>query len=326
MQGKSRRKARVAVFAVLLAALGVIGIGSVYAASANAAPTTVTGTTRITDRPDSGHGGVWAYDTMDRTLTVTVAADQTGVPAGSTKYSATITDRGSFAAITGALTPNQATAGLKIAHGVPGTVNGTYALTVVAPSTDTLTGVIPAVENDNFSTTGAGFVTTGNWPVQAFASPTGVVVTGGAYEWDYQTFPPACSQKWVDSSTNGDGNLAADGNVTGALCPVTFPYGGNAHYVAPTREIVNFRSSLSAWYLFKIKGPGPINGHMGWVHALGGGVVNTGVYSGLEGGVSGHGYSVTYTPVTGQGSVTALPNSHGGYVFFITNQPQTAAA
>jgi hypothetical protein len=328
MQGKRRNRARAAAFAVLLTALGMLGIGAI-AAQANAVtvPTTAHAVTHITDRPDNGHGGIWAYDTMDRTLDVTLVSPQpASVPVGSLEYNVTIADKGSFSSIVGALTPNQAVAGVKIAHGVKGSISGTYSLTAVAPAADTLTGVVPATENDNFVSNGAGFVSTGDWAKQAFATPVGVTVTGGAYEWDYQTFPPACSQKWVDSSTNGDGALAADGNITGALCPVTFPYGGHANYVAPTRETVHFKSSLPSWYMFRIVGPGPINGHMGWVHAQGGGVDNVGVYSGLEGGVGGHGYTASYTPVTGQGSTTPLPNSHGGYVFFVTNQPQTAAA
>lgn len=310
-----------------VAASGIaVGVGGNVA---HASSTTVTAVTNIVNRPDNGNGGTWAYDgsktaPLQRTLTVTVAADQAGVANGFTKFDATITDKGSFTTVLGALAPNQVVPGVKIAHQVKGSVNGTYSLTVVAPSTDALTGVVPATEDDNFAAP-AATNTTSNWPKLAFASADNVVVTGGAYSWTYVSAPNAC-EKWVDSSANGDGNLAGDGNITGKLCfvPLTFPYGGNAHYVAPTREIVNFKSSLPAWYEFKITGPGAINGHLGWVHALGGGAVNTGVYSGLEGGASGHGYSVTYTPVVAQGSSTPLPLSHGGYVFFITNQPQTA--
>lgn len=192
---------------VLAAAGGAVALSG----TAHAAPTTVTAHTLVTNRPDGGHGGTWAYDDFTRTLTVTVAANQAGAPAGDTLYNATITDHGQFHAIIGVLAPNQVVPGVKITSSVSGEMDGTYSLTVTAPSTDTLTGTVPASENDNF---GAPAVTTTNWPVQAFASATGVSVSGGAYNWTYTS---RC-ETWVDSSANGDGNLAGDGNITGKSC------------------------------------------------------------------------------------------------------------
>jgi hypothetical protein len=306
----SRFDKRIALLAAPLAAAGAFTLGGV--AHAAPAPTRVTATTHVTNRPDGGHGGTWAYDNFARTLTVTLDSPQpaSGVPAGDLAYTATITDHGQFNAIVGAETPNQVVAGAKIAHSVSGSLNGTYAYTVVAPSTDTLTGVVPATENDNF---GAPLVTTGAWPVQAFASPTGVVATGGAYSWKYAT---AC-ETWVDSSVNGDGNLAGDGNITGRICAVPRLYDGHAVYVAPTRENVEFKQTIASVDKFVIVGPGAINGHVGWVNAKGGGVLNTGVYSGLE---AGHGYTVLYTPYTGVNG-HQIPGTHTGYVFFVSNRP-----
>jgi hypothetical protein len=213
MQGKGRNRSWLAIVAILASALGIIGFGGAFAA-AHADTTTVTATTTITNRPDSGHGGVWSDLNMQRTVTVTLAADQGTTPSTEKLYTATITDRGGFTAIAGALAPNQSTAGVKVASAVKGSVTGTYALTVVAPSGDTLTGAVPATEDDQNSTTGREFVSTGDWVQQVFATKTGVTVTGGAYSWTYTDIRNC--QQWTDSSTNGDGNLAADGNITGA--------------------------------------------------------------------------------------------------------------
>lgn len=194
------------------AAAGAV-LAIVPLAAASAAPvTSVTAHTHVLNRPDGGHGGTWAYDTFTRTLTVTQNADQSSAPAGDTLYTATIADHGTFSTVGGALAPNQSTAGVKVTHnGTKGSINGTYTLAVTAPTADGLTGTVPTAENDNF---GTPVVTTGDWPKQAFATATGVSVNGGAYSWVYKT---GC-ETWTDSSTNGDGNLAADGNITGAHC------------------------------------------------------------------------------------------------------------
>jgi hypothetical protein len=90
---------------------------------------------------------------------------------------------------------------------------------------------------------------------------------------------------------------------------------GHAEYVAPTREDVFFvQSGAASWDFFTIVGPGAINGHQGWVNGHLG--LNSGVYSGLE---AGHGYAVYYQPVTGPGSTTAVPGSHIGHVYFVSN-------
>jgi hypothetical protein len=47
-------------------------------------------------------------------------------------------------------------------------------------------------------------------------------------------------------------------------------------------------------------------------------VVNEAVYSGLE---ANHSYTVLYQPVTGQGSSKAIPGTHQGYVYFVSNTP-----
>jgi hypothetical protein len=286
-------------------------------AASAATPTTVTQVTHIVNRPDGGNGGTWAYDSFTRTLTVAVAATQNpaDAAAGKTDYVATVVDNGGFSSVQGTKTPNQVTAGALVAHAVKGTMSGGISYTVVAPSTDNLVAPAgPVVENDNFAAP-AGNNTTAQWPAQVFANPALAVVTENqVWSWTYAT---AC-ESWTDSAINGDGNLAADGNITGRICPVPVLYGGHAVFVAATRENVSYKQTLTAWDKFVIVGPGAINGHQGWVHGQGGGVENTGVYSGL---LPNHGYTVLYTPVTGQGSNRQIIGTHTGYVFFVSNQP-----
>ena len=197
--------------AAAVAAVTVLGISG---GAAHAAPGTVTAHTYVSNRPDGGNGGTWAYDDFTRTLTVKVAAVQNpaDAKAGLTDYTARVTDGGQFNAIVGMLAPNQAVPGVKITGSVRGGMHGSISYTVTAPSADTLTGTVPATENDNF---GAPATTTGNWPKLAFASPAGVTVTENSdWTWTYTT---RC-ETWVDSAANGDGNLLADGNITGKSC------------------------------------------------------------------------------------------------------------
>lgn len=71
----------------------------------------------------------------------------------------------------------------------------------------------------------------------------------------------------------------------------------------------------ASWDHFTIVGPGAINGHQGWVFGHLG--LNEAVYGGL---LAGHGYTVYYQPVTGQGSTTPILGSHWGYVYFVSGR------
>lgn len=197
--------------AAAVAAVTVLGISG---GAAHAAPSTVTAHTQVSNRPDGGNGGTWAYDDFTRTLTVTVAAVQNPADTAAhlTDYAAQVTDYGQFNAIVGTLTPDQAVPGAKITGSVRGAMHGSISYTVTAPSADTLTGTVPAAEDDNF---GAPATTTSAWPKLAFASPAGVTVTENSdWTWTYTT---RC-EAWTDSAANGDGNLLADGNITGKSC------------------------------------------------------------------------------------------------------------
>lgn len=332
-----------------LTVLGALALGGA-AHAATPAPTTVNSVTQVSNRPDNGHGtpSLWAYDTFGRTLTVTLDAPQpsVGVPAGDLAYTATVSDKGTFTAIQGAGAPNASTAALKIASPVSGDLTGTISYTIVAPASDTLTGTVPAAEDDNFSTGTAGFVSTGNWPQQAFGTPANAIVTSGAYSWAYST---AC-ETWTDSSSNGDGNLPADGNITGKTCPVTTPtptptptgtdthvpfvYGGNVVKVDNNTATVSWSESAKGWpdstskcVEVWISGYGfgqwnqndpanPGTAHVGFTCDHSG--TNTG-YGYLRGLTRGHTYAERIVPATGTyGSNKPIPGAHVGYVDVFT--------
>lgn len=300
----------------LAAAAVVAGGGAAFAATGSVSAAPVSAVTHVYNDPDSGNGGTWATDAFDRTVTVTLGS-QAGVTAGFTKYSAHVSDTGTFETVPGARTPNQSVAGQVISHAVGGTFSGAADYTVLAPSTDAVGAAssFPATLNANFHAL-TGPQSTSLWPEQAFASTAGLTVTLADWGWTYAT--PA-GESWTDSSAagNADGNVVADGNITGLLAPppvVIRLSHGHGTATAPTRETVSYQQSGAAsWDMFYIVGPGGIDGHKGWVNAKLG--LNFGYYSGLE---AGHGYTAYYTPVTGQGSETQVPGSHGGYVYFVS--------
>ena len=237
-----------------LAAAGALALGG----TAHAVPTTVTGSTHVSERPDSGNGGTWAYDTFNRSLTVSVAAVQNSADTahGLVDYTATVTDKGFFSAVQGAGTPNQFVPGTKVLHHVIGSMSGGASYTVTAPTGDTLTGIIPANEDDHFATPA---VTTGDWPKLAFATQANVTVSmNNDWSWTYKT---AC-ETWVDSAANGDGNQVADGNITGALCLPTTPFVYHGHVLTGDQHnatvgwLDGIPDNAAAW------GSGMVNGHI----------------------------------------------------------------
>lgn len=118
------------------------------------------------------------------------------------------------------------------------------------------------------------------------------------------------------AQATGEFLLTVNGGPTPAA-PVPVLSHGAATFVAPTRENVVFDTTITTWVHFQIAGPGAINGHQGWVHAIAG-QLNTGVYSGLE---ANHTYAVFFTPVDGQGSSVQIVGTHTGHVTFISNRP-----
>jgi hypothetical protein len=295
-------RSRLALVAFLAIPLG-IALGAPIAAQA--APSSISVSTQVSNRPDSGNGGTWAYDTFKRTLTVTrdVSLDA-AAPEGDVGYTATVHDLGSFSAIQGNNTPNQVVPGTKIAHHVNGSMSGGISYVVYAPSADALTGVVPATEDDNF---GSALVTTGNWPKQVFATSVGVTVTeNNDWGWTYKT---ACEQ-WVDSASNGDGNLVADGNITGKICTPHLPpfvYAGHVITVNNNRASVGWSESPFGWpndgngkcEEVRIFGFGfTVNGspHIGFTCDHGTSNTNVGFLTGLT---PGHNYFLQVVPAQG---------------------------
>lgn len=301
-------------------ACGALGVTLLMGTpAAHAAPTTVTAVTTIQNDPDSGNGGFWSDDQITRNLTVSVAADQTGVPLGSVRYTAHVADTGTFETIPGAHTPNQVVAGQHIAHVVSGTLAGTADYTITAPSpAEALSslpnaGIVTAL-NDGFAPP-SGAQSLSGWPEGAFTPqlPAGDLVLNH-FSYSYTT---QAGENWLDSDTNGDGNLVSDGNITGIeFVPPALPALSRGHAVATSKvhETVCFTLSGAATEVhFLILGPGKINGHQGWIPAHLG--VNCGYYYGLE---ANHTYLVYYVPVTGPGSQVQVPGTHAGHVTFVS--------
>jgi len=283
----------------MIAGLAAVTLApAAHAASGDAA----TFTQQLLNRPDSGgDGNTWAFDTMFRTTKV---VDQ-GTVAGGEQFTVTVTDSGTFQAVQGQLTPSAADLAAKISHPVKGSVEGSITYVIVAPAGSLRPSQALASEDDNF---GTALKTTQQLAESVFTST--VSTTGGAWGWTYKT---AAGETWVDASTG------LSGNITGLLPakPPAAPVlsGGHAQDVpgAPSRQKVYFTSDSDTWVHFQIAGPGAINGHEGWVHAVKG--VNFGYYSGLSG--AHHTYAVFYTPVASQGS--EIPTGNEGHVTFVTN-------
>ena len=147
-----------------LAVLAITGAGlAVSAVPASATTTTVTASTSITGRPDSGGGGTWATDSMTRTLTITSL--------GGGAYTAAIADSsGRFATIPGAYVPDQAASpGVKFAEWLTGTFSGHASYSFTASETPSAS-LVPA------TATGSRPTDTSDWYKLAF--PAGTVFGG----------------------------------------------------------------------------------------------------------------------------------------------------
>lgn len=207
----------IAAFAVACGVLAVLG-ALVPPAGATACRTVHDHITKV----DTGHGSpaAWADLSMARTVTVCPAAD------GWTVH---LVDAGSLWTRKGAGSPNGT--GAPIAHRVHGKVAGVYDLTVNAVD------FTPAGRDVSLSST--AYVRSMFTGKPATDPAVDVQVTGGAYSWTYTT----CREKWVDSSSNGDGVGAQAGNITGRLChkphpkPTTTPTGTTSPSPTPTGTV-----------------------------------------------------------------------------------------
>ncbi len=177
---------------ILAAALVAAGVpATARAATGSGGPPCITIRDTIT-KTDSGHGtpAEWADLVLHRTTRV-CGDEQSG-------YTVTLTDVGRLWTRPGAGAPNGT--GGQIRHRVRGTVHGTYSLTV--------TGAKLARRHGDTSLSSTDYVKS------LFGA--GAQVTGGDYTWTYTT---VCGETWVDK-TDGDGQGAAAGNITGKRCHV----------------------------------------------------------------------------------------------------------
>lgn len=175
----------------------------------NAGPVTVSASTSVSGRDDSGNNGNWATDAMVRDITVTrhsaVAVANCG--GGVTEcwyYTAQLTDSGTFQTDPGAKSPN---AGVTISGTVDGTFTGGSAIEFYASSGTPSAATVPAtLTGDSPSTT--------DWVEQLFPSGT-AFSTPSLLDWSWSYSAPATCENWVDAYSNGDGGQAGDGDITG---------------------------------------------------------------------------------------------------------------
>jgi hypothetical protein len=219
-----------AVIAAALTAAGLAASAGAASASTTVVPKapdrTVTAVTSLTDRPDSGGNGYWAWDTFARTLTLHYLGD--GGPAGTPyQYSATVSDKGTFKDEPGAYAPDQGGADLGrvlLPQQVSGPMAGTGSWGVFDASTKASAAFVPAVIPFSAETNPA--YASPVWPELAF--PAGTVFSGvseSAFDYTYQAVPVVVKgkvvryrQHWEDSNVNSDGQLApADGEIRGQL-------------------------------------------------------------------------------------------------------------
>jgi hypothetical protein len=126
---------------------------------------------------------------------------------------------------------------------------------------------------------------------------------------------------WIGIGDNASGTVTAtvasvDGkalvNSPPPAAAVVVLSHGKGTAVAPTRETVTWQQSSPSWIKTVITGPGPINGHVGYVDVTGS--TGTAAYTGLE---SGHTYTVhTYPEATKNGASVGTT----GYVTFVTEK------
>ena len=202
--------------------VGALGL-AVPAASASVSPS-VTASTELSNRADSGGNGDWATDAMTRTLVIT----QTGRVGNTRSFTATVTDIGRFVTIRGAFAPNQGgtDAGLKIAGQPWGTFTGKASYTFTANASPQAS-LVPRSESGTPSSTPK---TTSFWYEQAFPAGTSFGGTGiTTWAWSYSAVAvtavrgafEVCSQNWSDAFNNNSGQSPRAGNITGA-CSIRF--------------------------------------------------------------------------------------------------------
>ena len=176
----------------------------------------VTATTSVSGRDDSGGDGNWATDAMVRTITITrheaaAVSNCGGGVAACWFYTGSITDSGTFQTQAGAETPNQGYAGPDTIAGiVSGNFTGGSHIEFYASSNAPNASLVPSTKSGDSPSTSS-------WYQQFF--PAGAVFSGPAnlIDWSWSYSAPATCEHWTDAVSNGagQGTLLADGDITG---------------------------------------------------------------------------------------------------------------
>lgn len=219
---------------VAASVIGLAGIGGSLAmatgASAATLPAnhTVTATTTLHNRPDSGGNGNWATDNFTRTLQLHYLGKDNSPAHASAPYMywATVSDHGTFRDMPGAFTPDQGGSDLgKILRPgqVTGPMNGSGSWGMFYSSAKANKAYVPASLPSSQNTNPA--YSSPVWPELAF--PAGTTFNGmneSAFDYTYHAVPVVNAkhviirykENWEDASFNNAGQLPrGDGNITG---------------------------------------------------------------------------------------------------------------
>ena len=294
---------------VLVAPAAIAGVLAVPAVASAAPHATVKAVTHLTNYLDFGYTGPWAVDSLQRTATVTrlgtapVTSCNAGpgpLPVACYQYTAKISDTGTARALTGDFSPGAQA--VRITGTPTAKVNGHAVINFYASSNAPTGALVPKTYS------GGSTLGNANWVKQFFPSTTkfsAINFTLATYTWTY--VDTRTCQIWVKAYNVSQAN---SGDITGvSYCTHPSPHGwvrlsgGRAYSVSPTRENYSWVQNRPSWDRLTIVGPGPINGHVGYVNAMHAGRVYA-YYTGLE---SKHTYVVTIQPQFTPGGAPAGP-------------------
>jgi hypothetical protein len=160
-----------------------------------------------------GVSGNWASSQVLRFATVSgggaAPLADCGIATGSCySFTASVRDYGAFEATSGALTPNQVVPGKLIRSSVGGSVRGSASFATFFATSLPHARLVPAKFTNGFYTS--------TWPEMFFAAGTKFTgLTASAWSFTYSAWTVCGYQRWTDSSANGFGDRAGDGNITG---------------------------------------------------------------------------------------------------------------
>ena len=219
MQMRSRITKILAPAAVIAAAAAPVLLAGPAGASAHHSPTVQTtykAVTALTHRSDSGGNGNWAYDSFTRTARVILRGaaplSACGVVTGHCyAYTASLSDQGSFATVTGAFTPNQGApyTGDTITGKPKGNLHGYGLFGTFFANQLPDTHLVPTkVKGDAH----ASYL----WPTLFFHASAVLAGTGNENDWGYTYWTTTGHhQQWVDASFNDGGQDPVAGNISG---------------------------------------------------------------------------------------------------------------